>query len=342
MSEPASAHELLSNALRTHMETVRATTARVLATGGSRRAGAGGVAAKVAAAKGAAAEGAAAEGGATKDAGGAAKGGAAKSEHDAEEAVHDFRVGLRRLRTALKPARQIYGKKRLRAISDDLKRYADATSALRDEEVLRKTLADLELPAEARVAVDGWLARRARQERVRRGDVVKMLMSSEKSAGAGLRARAPRSSGAPTIADCLERLEKRLLRPKDAELPASELGQRAVGEAQAAIDALGKVDPEDSTAMHTLRIRYKRLRYTAELFKPALGEGAEHTAKSASKLQSRLGDLHDFDEAMVRIARARGLALDVRLAVLGALRTARDKMAEKCRKELASVKPADV
>src|SRR5918997_329950 len=81
------------------------------------------------------------------------------------------------LSDALRAPRKIYGKKRLVAISEGLKRYADVTSALRDEEVLRQTLADLKLPEKIRATVDGWLARRAKQERVRRGDVVRLLRS---------------------------------------------------------------------------------------------------------------------------------------------------------------------
>src|SRR6185503_20707825 len=46
------------------------------------------------------------------------------------EAVHDFRVALRRLRTLLRPARRVYGKKRLRAVAAELRRFAQATGEI--------------------------------------------------------------------------------------------------------------------------------------------------------------------------------------------------------------------
>lgn len=297
------AHELLSSALRAHMETVRKTTLRVLSTATGRR----------------------------------GRGAEEAPGEDAEEAVHDFRVGLRRLRTALRTARKIYGGKRLRAISEGLKRYGDVTSALRDEEVLRATLGDLQVAENVRAALTTWLARRAKQERVRRGDVVKLLRSG------AVEAEVPRDGGAElaTLEDCLERLEKRLEKPRHARMLAVDLGQRAIAQARGDIEAMGHVDAGDVTGMHTLRIRFKRLRYTAELFTPALGLEAETTAKAASRLQSKLGDLHDFDEAMVRMARARGLPLGARAAVLEALQAARTAMADKCVRELAAWREAD-
>jgi CHAD domain-containing protein len=309
------AHELLSSALRAHIETVRKTMARVLSTTpGVRRGGPAKEANEANDAKEAPAE-----------------------DDDAEEAVHDFRVGMRRLRTALRTARKIYGRKRLRAIGDGLKRYGDVTSALRDEEVLRVTLAKLQVTDDVRATVTTWLARRAKQERVRRGDVVRLLRSGAVPA----QVHKDGVAELPSLEECLARLEKRLDRPKRGNQKAVDLGHRALADAKADIDAMGQVDAGDVTGMHTLRIRFKRLRYTAELFVPALAEEAEATAKAASRLQSKLGDLHDLDQALVRMARARGLSLDAREAVLEALQAARTAMAQKCVKELAAWREAD-
>ncbi|WP_155797957.1 CHAD domain-containing protein, partial [Sorangium cellulosum] len=96
------------------------------------------------------------------------------AEPDAE-AVHDFRVSLRRLRTLLKPARRIYGKRRLRPIADGLREFARATGTLRDEEVLRETLTALDLGDEARAAVGAWVQRRSRREHEARAHIVELL-----------------------------------------------------------------------------------------------------------------------------------------------------------------------
>ena len=46
-----------------------------------------------------------------------------------EEAVHDFRVALRRLRTTLRVARRVYRRKRVLRIEEEIRRHADATGA---------------------------------------------------------------------------------------------------------------------------------------------------------------------------------------------------------------------
>lgn len=296
MSDPESAHHLLSRALRKHIESVRETSGRILARRGGKRA----------------LEDERPEKGTGAD----------------DEAIHDFRVALRRLRTALRPGRKLYGRKKMRALSQALKRFADATSALRDEEVLRETLTSLDVPEEARSVLLAWTGRRSRQERARRADIVRLLR--------GEKSTTPGGEALPTLEDCLDSLEKRIEQPK-REVPAAELGERAMAKARADIRAIGHVRPDDATAMHALRIRFKRLRYTAELFEPALeSEAAKDTIETATRLQTCLGDLHDMDQAVFRMSRAWGLPTVARSVVLSALRAARARQAERCMEELAS------
>ncbi|WP_437781371.1 CHAD domain-containing protein [Sorangium sp. So ce1097] len=257
------------------------------------------------------------------------------------EAVHDFRVALRRLRTLLKPARRIYGKRRLRPVADGLREFARATGTLRDEEVLRETLTDLELGDEARAAVDAWIARRSQREHEARAYIVALL-------------RRDRPGGAPVAGDAgapqtdapagkrlrleryLARLERRVSRRKKARRRGAEaLARRAIGDALRDVRALAATDPSDGAAMHELRIRFKRLRYSAETFAPLFGERAERTAKSASRLQRRLGQLHDVDEALAQVRGAEGLPPDERAAVTDALGAERARLAGKATDELA-------
>lgn len=315
VGEHASAHELLSRALKTHIENARKAAERVRASGLGRRTP-------------------------PKSIGGAITAG----EADDEEAVHDFRVALRRLRTALKPAREVYGKKKLKAIGADLKRFADVTSALRDEEVLRDTLASLELSRTARAQVNGWVERRARQERSRRAGVVRVLCEdgggdADIDASASASSKSSDDGAPPTLEDCLKRLEKRLDAPKRA-MSGAELGRRSLTKARDDLGALREADPADGAAMHQLRIRFKRLRYTAELFKPVLGETASRVASEASRVQSSLGHLHDLDEAMVRMTRAWGLTARSRGAVLAALRAARTARSQRCGEDLIAAEVA--
>jgi len=211
------------------------------------------------------------------------------------EAIHDFRVALRRLRTVLRPARRVFGRRRLREIGGELRRFAQATGSLRDEEVLRETLGALSLPARAQAELTAWLGQRARQERVRRRAVVAALLSPDGPAG-------------PSLGTALAHLERRLGRRRREAMPMEELAAAACAHAFAGVRALAGAPASDVAAMHALRIQFKRLRYTADLFAPALGEAGAVVARSSARMQKRLGELHDVDEALVRVGRARGLS----------------------------------
>ncbi|MDC0680452.1 CHAD domain-containing protein [Sorangium atrum] len=273
------------------------------------------------------------------------------SEQGAEpdaEAVHDFRVSLRRLRTLLKPARRIYGRRRLRPVAEGLREFARATGALRDEEVLRETLTALDLDEAARAAVAGWVAQRARREREARAHIVELLQQDRPDDTGVAQADAPAEGDtgatqtyAPAEGERLRlephlaRLERRISRRKARKRGAEALARRAIGDALDDVRTLAASDPGDGAAMHALRIRFKRLRYSAETFSPLFGERAERTAKSASRMQRRLGQLHDADEALAQMTRAEALAPDARAAVIEALAAERARLAHKATEELA-------
>ncbi|WP_437814332.1 CHAD domain-containing protein [Sorangium sp. So ce1078] len=268
------------------------------------------------------------------------------AEPDAE-AVHDFRVSLRRLRTLLKPARRIYGRRRIRPIADGLREFARATGTLRDEEVLRETLTALELDEAARAAVAAWVAQRARREHEARAHIVELLRRDHPGDTGAPRADAPAGDAGETRADApakgkrlrlephLARLERRISRKKAKKRGAEALARRAIGDALEDVRALAASDPNDGAAMHALRIRFKRLRYSAETFSPLFGERAERTAKSASRLQRRLGQLHDVDEALAQMTKAEELSSDERAATVAALEAERARLARKATEELA-------
>jgi CHAD domain-containing protein len=239
------------------------------------------------------------------------------------EAIHDFRVALRRLRTLLRPARCLYGRRHLRAIGEELGRFARATGVLRDEEVLRETLSAIDLSAAARQAVTAWLSRRARHERARRRRVSALIAATIPG------------PGGPPLGEALAHLERRLGRRRP-EIDAASFAEQSLDAAHAEVAALLHARTTDAPAMHALRIRYKRLRYTAELFAPLLGDRGATIAQKAARMQKRLGDLHDLDEALARIRRARSLPRVTQAAVTRALRRARARRSAGIRKDLAA------
>ncbi len=296
MNVPNLAHELVAAALHALMAEARAARERVLASSSS-------------SSSSSSPEAEAAAGGA-----------------DDEEALHDFRVALRRMRTLLRVARAIWGRKPLARIEGELRYHAQATGTLRDEEVLRETLAALELPPEARSEVGGWLVRRARATRSEHATVARLLED-------GPPRRIPAFPGGKRVRHLdrsfealTERLDGKLARP----VLTLDLGHETLDKASRDVATWAARDVGDAAAMHELRIRYKRLRYTADLFAVPLGATATRLAKHATRMQRRLGELHDIDQARETLdLAARGLDVATKGAVLSALRASRAACASK-------------
>jgi hypothetical protein len=89
--------------------------------------------------------------------------------------------------------------------------------------------------------------------------------------------------------------------------PDGELGANAyriVAVRLGELEALGPpaLEHGEAGALHDMRIASKRLRYVLEMAAPALGEAALKGAKTAKALQDVLGEIHDCDEMLPRIA----------------------------------------
>jgi CHAD domain-containing protein len=238
-----------------------------------------------------------------------------------EEAIHDLRVAIRRLRTLLKLARPVYGRFHADAVRAAFTAVHRATGALRDEEVLEETLSDVahDEPAAAQQGgLSTWVARRAARERRLRRDVNARLRAGDLT-----RARA-----------LLRALLTLPVHPK-RDRAATKLARRAIERARREVDRLRDVDTTDSVGLHELRIAYKELRYTAELLGGALPADLAAMAEPAARFQKRLGEVHDADVAIVTIQRARGLDDATKATVLARLREHRAKKVAKYLAEMA-------
>ncbi|NUP09516.1 MAG: CHAD domain-containing protein [Polyangiaceae bacterium] len=247
------------------------------------------------------------------------------------ELVHDYRVALRRLRSILRLLAPSYGKKKMRKLADSIRDAATLTGDLRDEEVLRETLGELKpTNGEDRGPLARWMQGRARRERGQRARVVKTI-----------RAHANDGEG---VTEALRAVRTRLAGPPkhvhtDADLARIGL-ERAYDKVRDRADADG-VREARSAAMHALRIGFKQLRYTAETVGGLAPETGfeERVAEIAAKQQKHLGKLHDLDEALIRMDRARGLDGSARHKVLGELEKQRRKTGHKCLRELDGAMP---
>jgi CHAD domain-containing protein len=226
-----------------------------------------------------------------------------------DDALHAFRVAIRRLRSTLQAYRpQLDGvvrpKDRRR-----LRRLADATGPARDAEVQIARLRSLRaaLDAEARPIVSP-LVRRLRR-RMRDGYA---------------KAHAQIESLYPRTARALARRLRRAEVAPDAPPFRAVLGRFVAAHTDELRPLLEHVAPLDAPRLlHQARIEAKRLRYVLEPVQRGL-PGSTVLVHRLERLQDVLGELHDFQVLEQTLARARPHGTPAR-AVLALTRLVRER-----------------
>ena len=206
-----------------------------------------------------------------------------------EEALHDFRVAMRRLRSTLRAWRPVLGDALRKKDERRLRKIARATNSARDSEVLLGWLGEvLGDMAESHRRAARWVASRVEQRRLRPDPV-----AQEKLGRLALRLSSRLSRGGGPH------------RP-EGETFASALTARVRAQARLLREALARVSsPEDVLHAHRARIEGKRLRYLMEPLRgtPLVDSGA--AVQVLKSLQDLLGELHDAHVAASAIASAR-------------------------------------
>jgi len=220
---------------------------------------------------------------------------AAGRVHDREdaEALHDFRVAVRRLRSSLRAWQPVLGEALRKKDLKRLRGVGQATNEARDAEVLLAWLASLPsaLPESHRPAVD-WLSSRLADRRHR-------------SRGG---AEAP---AVETLTRVAEKLARRLAAPPAAATSptptfAGALAVLVRAQARALRDELGRVSSAEAVAhAHRARIAGKRLRYLLEPLRGTKKVDSDAAVKRLKELQDLLGELHDAHVAAAEVAAAR-------------------------------------
>jgi len=230
-----------------------------------------------------------------------------------DEAIHDLRVAIRRLRTLLKMARPLFGRWHSDAVRKAFAEVMKATGDLRDEEVLEETLDGLSVHP----AFGLWLSARAARERKLRRAVVARIERGELD-----RARLM--------------LKALLVFPFDParNIDLSKFARRTVERARRVVEKGRDVPPEDMLGLHALRISYKELRYSIELLAEALPLDSRSMLEPAVVFQKRLGEIHDVDVAHDVLRSARALPPDARDEALASLAKVREKRIGKYLREL--------
>lgn len=224
-----------------------------------------------------------------------------------DEAIHDLRVALRRLRSLLRPLRDVYDADSVVEARDALKAIGDASSELRDEEVLGELLGDLDVPKATKTATSRWLTTRATTTARLRTTFVRSLTEGA-------------LQQAVDLVDAVISIPPKAKRDVDVVVFAHKVVWRAQRDIEKTLRA-GKGDVE---GLHELRIDYKRLRYAIDGLESALAPELVSMRDVATRLQKRLGDLHDIDVAKVIVGAARTLSAMHRTRLLVALEECRD------------------
>jgi CHAD domain-containing protein len=99
-------------------------------------------------------------------------------------------------------------------------------------------------------------------------------------------------------------VKAREIRELDAKILLAEAARRIVSVRTDEVYSLapGALAGEDATALHDLRIAAKRLRYVLELVGFCLGGVAVEAETRMRELQTLIGDVHDCDVLLGRLA----------------------------------------
>jgi CHAD domain-containing protein/CYTH domain-containing protein len=199
---------------------------------------------------------------------------------DDPEALHDFRVAIRRLRSTLRAWREVLDEGVSPRVLRRLRRLARATGESRDLEVhlawvaaQALTLREYQRPGLV------WLQERLRRRQARaERRLARALERRYAPADARLRRRLPvyRATLDP--------------RPLSAAGALAPLILRLAGELEARLALVQSI--ADEAKAHEVRIAAKRLRYLLEPFAAEL-EGAPDIVAQLKVLQDVLGELHD-------------------------------------------------
>jgi len=215
------------------------------------------------------------------------------------ECVHKSRVATRRIRAALGIFADCFPSRRVRQWRKHIKRLTRGLGPARDKDVqiefVERFLSELDESNKDCQSGIERLALRLRQQR--------------ESFQPGVISTLDKFEAAEILMDMHCEIERLLfgLRRTETQLQSSFVFRHtrehivekyyALRSSQSGLD-----DPGDKKAHHRMRIAAKKLRYVLEICNPAYEERLSASIKTARKLQTMLGEIHDCDVWMDFIA----------------------------------------
>lgn len=203
------------------------------------------------------------------------------------EFLHDFRVAVRRTRSALSQLKGLYAKAEVKEFEQEFRWLGRLTGPSRDLDVYLLKMADYRelLPETVRGDLQPLEEFLERHRELEYGKMVAALSSTR-------------------YRDLLQRWQSFLDQPAatgelplNAATPVADLASRRIWKACRRVLEKGRAIGNDTPpeALHRLRIEAKKLRYLLEFFSSLYdAEEIARLVKELKKLQTNLGDFNDF------------------------------------------------
>ena len=202
------------------------------------------------------------------------------------EFLHDFRVAVRRTRSALTQIKGVFPEDEVSHFKERFSRLGRATNLLRDLDIylLDKDRYRAMLPEELSPGLEQMFSIFSKQRKGAHRDIVKFLRSKE-------------------YREIIESWEKFLETPDESinepnsDVPVIELSNRIIRKKYKRIIKDGSlITPESpDTELHKLRIECKKLRYMIEFFSSLYQETEiKELVRHLKRLQDNLGEFNDL------------------------------------------------
>lgn len=210
------------------------------------------------------------------------------------EEVHVMRVAIRRMRSAFRLLGSYYKRSAIQEYSDDLRHLAWALGQVRDLDVLMGDIREYQatLEAEQQAALQEAIDVLEQQRADAREDLIEVLDSRRyrKFVKAFSGFLTTPEAGARPLADGIVPTQVRHVLPG------------MIYNHLAAVRAYDTVLPDVPTpTFHSLRIEFKRLRYTVSLFEELLGSQIGDFIDEIKALQDCLGHMNDAATARAHL-----------------------------------------
>lgn len=202
------------------------------------------------------------------------------------EGVHQMRVAIRRLRSALRDFSPLLKRRAFTKSRRDLKKLGNALGTARDLDVAIAALTKLKKKA--------------------KNEIVKKDIELKTEIRLAQRQKVQTILKKTLEISAFEKMRERFLRAvetavkangKTAALSAKEAGNKVILKSIEEFCELSDslYNPFDCENLHKLRIAAKRLRYTIEIFKECFSDEFAPFAQEITEMQTFLGELHDRD-----------------------------------------------